>query len=75
MTLHLLGASAQVAAPESKIRTWPANFALDGPASFALGWESSRGGYALGTWLAAGDVGLQQDYETGTGDGGVHRGH
>jgi len=34
----------------------------------------SRGGCALGTWLVAGYVGLQQDCEAGTTNDGVHPG-
>jgi hypothetical protein len=66
LTLRRLEGSAQVYSRLSKIRNRGANF--------GLGWESSRGGCALGIRLVAGDVGLRQDYEAGTGNGGVHRG-
>jgi hypothetical protein len=73
-TLHRLDGSAQISARMAKIRKRAANFALDRPANFALEWDPSRGGCALGIRLVAGDVGLQQDYEAGIGNGGVQRG-
>jgi hypothetical protein len=71
MTLHRLAGSAVYCLHVQKQQAL-AN--LDRPANFALGWESSRGGCALGIWLVADNVGLQQDDEAGSGNGGVHRG-
>jgi hypothetical protein len=42
MTLHRFDGSAQMSARVSKIRKRAADFALDWPANFALGWESSQ---------------------------------